>query len=381
MTAEPTRRVVRALTRQGATVRFCGGAVRDALLGVAVADIDLATPDPPEVVAKLAAEAGLSTHPTGIAHGTVTIVADRRPYEVTTLRQDVETFGRKARVAFTGDWRADAARRDFTINALYADPDGTLHDYFDGRADLAAGRVRFIGDARERVREDALRLLRFFRFEARFGQGEPDAEALAACRALAALAGGLSGERVRAELFRLLSGPRAPRAVRLMAEVGLLAVILPEAIHADRLEALVAAGEPGDPVLRLAALIEDGTAAQRLRLSNAEARRLTELSPPLTLAATADTRTHRRMLYAHEMQRVRDSAWLALAETGDPRYRGWIAAADAWTRPRLPVTGADARAAGIAPGPAMGAALRRVEDAWIDSDFSLDRAACLALLR
>lgn len=237
---------------------------------------------------RLAAEAGLSTRPTGIDHGTITVIADRRPFEVTTLRRDVETFGRRARVAFTDDWQEDAARRDFTINALYADPDGQLHDYFDGVTDLAAGRVRFIGEATQRIREDALRILRFFRFHARFGRGAPDVESLAACRALAALTAALSGERIRQELFRLLVGPRADSAIRLMADAGVLAVVLPAATRLDRLGRLAALESTPDPLRRLGALLERGgdEAAARLRLSNAEARRLIEMCPPLALPPT-----------------------------------------------------------------------------------------------
>lgn len=383
MTAPETRRVIAALTRDGAVVRFCGGAVRDALIArEAAADIDLATPDPPETVMRLAAEAGLSTRPTGIDHGTVTVVVDRLPFEVTTLRRDVETFGRRARVAFTDDWREDAARRDFTINALYADPDGRLHDYFDGVADLAAGRVRFIGEATQRIQEDALRILRFFRFHARFGRGAPDVASLAACRALAALTAALSGERIRQELFRLLAGPRAEAAIGLMADAGVLAVILPTATRHDRLRRLVALEATPDPLRRLGALLERGgdEASARLRLSNAEARRLIEMCPPLALALDADARGRRRLLYAHEVIRIRDAAWLALAETGDDRFRSWISDAESWRRPKLPVSGEDAQRLGLAAGPQLGESLRRIEDAWIASDFTLDRDACLKLL-
>jgi len=382
MTAPETRRVLAALTRNGAVVRFAGGAVRDALIELEATDVDLATPDLPETVMRLAAEAGLDTRPTGIDHGTVTVIADRRSFEVTTLRRDVETFGRHARVAFTDDWRADAARRDFTINALYADPDGRLHDYFGGAADLEAGVVRFIGDAGQRIREDALRILRFFRFHARFGKGAPDAESLAACRTHAALVETLSGERIRQELLRLLVGPRPDYAVRLMREAGVLEVVLPGATEIDRLARLVVFEPSPDPLRRLGALLSENAdqVATRLRLSNADARRLLEMCPPLTLSPDAGERERRRLLYAYEAARISDNAWLALAETGDERHRAWIADAERWQRPKLPVGGKDAQRLGIAPGPALGDALRRVEDAWIASDFALDREACLGLL-
>jgi poly(A) polymerase len=382
MTAPETRRVVTALTRNGAVVRFCGGAVRDALVGVEAVDVDLATPNPPETVMQLATQAGLATRPTGIEHGTVTVIVDRRPFEVTTLRRDVETFGRHARVAFTDDWQADAARRDFTINALYADPDGRLHDFFGGVADLAAGRVRFIGDAEQRIREDALRILRFFRFHARFGRGAPDVVSLAACRSLASLASTLSGERVRQEIFRLLGGPRAADAIQLMSEAGVLGVVLPTARRLEHLARLVEIEPQPDPLRRLGSLLDRGAddVARRLRLSNAEARRLAEMSPPLTLAPDADARTRRSTLYAYEARRVGDAAWLALADSGDKRFKAWIDDADTWQRPRLPIGGEDAQRLGIPQGPALGEALRHVEDAWIASDFTLDRSACLDLL-
>jgi len=383
MSAAETLRVLAALTKEGATVRFCGGAVRDALARIeTVTDIDLATPDPPETVMRLAASAGLTTRPTGIDHGTVTVVADRRTFEVTTLRRDVETYGRRAKVAFTDNWKEDAARRDFTINALYADPDGTLTDYFDGVADLASGRVRFIGDAVERIREDALRILRFFRFHARFGASAPDIESLTACRTMAPLTASLSGERIRHELFRLMTGPRPDYAIRLMIEAEVLANVLPQAKRLDRFSRLVAIEPAADPLRRLGALLDGGAddAALRLRVSNAEARRLVEMCPPLALPTDADEKARRRMLYAYEASRVRDGAWLALADTGDQRYRAWIEEADAWQRPKMPVGGEDAQRLGVPKGPMLGQALRQVEDAWIASDFTLDRAGCLRIL-
>lgn len=382
ITAPETVRVIAALTREGATVRFCGGAVRDALIGEDAIDVDLATPDPPATVTRLAAEAGLTTRPTGIEHGTVTVAVDGRSFEVTTLRRDVETFGRKARVAFTDNWQADAARRDFTINALYADPDGRLYDYFNGIEDLAAGRVRFIGEPTQRIHEDALRILRFFRFHARFGKGEPDPASLAACRDLAASVSGLSGERIRQELFRLLTGPKAGHAVGRMIEAGILPVLLSGAINPDRLSKLISINTTPDPLLRLGSLLDRdcNEAAQRLRLSNAETRRLNGMCPRLSLAADAPAPARRRVLYTYDAERVCDAAWLSLADTGDARFRDWIKDADTWQRPTLPVGGEDAQDLGIPAGPALGAALRRIEDAWVASDFKLGREACLKLL-
>ena len=220
MTAPATRAVTEALSAEGATVRFVGGCVRDAVLGRDAKDVDIATPDPPETVIALLEAAGLKAVPTGIAHGTVTAVADGTPFEVTTLRHDVETDGRHAKVAFTDDWVADAARRDFTLNALYCDADGALYDPVGGIEDARRGRVRFVGDARARIEEDALRLLRFFRFHAHYGRGEADATALAACRELAPLLANLSGERLRDETLKLLAAPESAPVVALMIDMG-----------------------------------------------------------------------------------------------------------------------------------------------------------------
>ncbi|MFQ5959208.1 MAG: CCA tRNA nucleotidyltransferase, partial [Alphaproteobacteria bacterium] len=228
MTVRATRAVVDALRAQGAEVRFVGGCVRDAVAGRKVTDVDIATPDPPETVIRLLEAAGIRVVPTGIKHGTVTAVVARRPFEITTLRRDVETYGRHAKVAFTDDWTADAARRDFTINALFCAPDGTLYDPFGGLDDLRAGRVRFVGDAVQRIREDVLRLLRFFRFYAHYGRPPPDAEALAACRAMALALPSLSGERVCAELLRLLAADDPAAVLELMIEADVLEFVLPE---------------------------------------------------------------------------------------------------------------------------------------------------------
>ncbi len=384
-TMDAARDVLAAL---GGEARFVGGCVRDALAGQLPADLDLATTLLPDaVVAKLEA-AGLKAIPTGIAHGTVTAVARGRTFEITTLRRDVATDGRHATVAFTDDWRADAARRDFTINAMSMTADGDVFDYFDGRADLAAGRVRFVGDAATRIREDVLRALRFFRFHARFASGAPDEEGLAACRELAALLPGLSAERVAGELFRLLEGPRAAATLDAMREVGLLAHWLPEAGPAGvlaRLETLVAgSGAPPSAVRALAALLppDAGPAvAARLKLSNADAERLAALLKPAARLDPNAPAPERRASFYRLGGDPADHVLLAWARAAsDGGFPAFLEAARGWVRPRFPLNGEDARAAGILPGPAMGEWLKRHEDSWVDYGAVESRAALLARL-
>src|SRR5712692_5635137 len=323
MQEPPTRALLDALAQAGIAARFVGGVVRDALLGRPIADIDLATPSRPDEVSEALAKAGIKVVPTGIEHGTVTAVVPPRHYEITTLRRDVETFGRRARVAFDADWAADAARRDFTINAIYLDPDGTLHDPVGGLADLKAHRLRFVGDPATRIAEDVLRVLRYYRFTARFGDGpghdRGDPAARAACRAAAPLLSTLSAERVAGELLRLLAVPDPLAALRMMDEDQVLAAILPEATRRDRLEKLVALEPKPDPVRRLAALVAvdaNGATvmAERLRLSNAERDRLIGLAPPWPLDPTGDARVQRQALYRLGTERCRDLALLAAAE-------------------------------------------------------------------
>ena len=348
--------------------RYVGGAVRDTLLGLAVNDIDIATPlEPAEVMARLKG-AGIKVVPTGIAHGTVTAVLPDGPIEVTTLRHDLETDGRHATVAFTDDWQADAARRDFTINALYADPfTGALFDYFGGRTDLAANRVRFIGDPLQRIAEDHLRILRFFRFHARFGD-TPDAAGLAACTARANDLMALSRERIAAELLKLLVAPGAVATVALMVDRGILVPVIPEidAAGAARLARVAAAeraaGLPPQPIRRLAALLPNDPAigeavGARLKLSNADRKRLAsalhdDLEPPRPLAYRlgADLALDRWLLHA------------------DQPLEGAIVIRD-WPVPRLPLTGGAIVARGIAKGPDVARLLRTIEARWIEEEF------------
>ncbi|WP_425228394.1 CCA tRNA nucleotidyltransferase [Sphingomonas sp.] len=356
--------LVAALGPAGGGPRYVGGAVRDTLLGLPVSDIDLATPlAPPEVVRRLKA-AGIKAIPTGIAHGTVTAVAQGVPVEVTTLRRDVSTDGRHAVVAYTDSWHEDAARRDFTINALYADPPtGAVTDFFGGLDDLAARRVRFIGDPYRRIAEDHLRILRFFRFHARFGE-EPDADALAACVARANDLMALSRERIAAELLKLLVAPGAVATVTLMLAHGILTPVLPEIADARRLTGLAAAearaGIAPDPVRRLAALLPRDpalgeTIAARLKLSKAQRRRL-------ILAATERPGDPREDAYRVGREAAIDRQLL----------RGDVDAPHDlldWAIPRLPLTGGALVARGLIAGPSVAAALRQVEQQWIAEKF------------
>ncbi len=384
LTRADTAAVMAALSAAGGkdAARFVGGCIRNTRTGHPVADIDIATRlTPDEVIAALKA-AGLKSVATGVEHGTVTAIAKGRPFEITTLRRDVETDGRRAVVAFTHDWNEDAQRRDFRLNAVYADLAGTLFDPTgEGIADARAGRIVFVGDARMRVREDYLRILRFFRFFAWYGAGAPDAAAVEACTALKGGLAGLAAERVSKELLKLLAAPDPRAAVAVMRRTGVLAAILPGADDLSVFEAMVAIAP--DPLLRLAALAPGDAAAMAaaLRLSNAERDRLIAVSAQEI--APMDARAARRALYAVGAQAFADRARLAWAagRGGEADWTPLLNLAEGWSRPVLPVTGADASAAGIAPGPAMGAALRGVEAWWIEEDFAPDRAAALEKLR
>ncbi|MBP2229015.1 poly(A) polymerase [Azospirillum agricola] len=404
MTAPESRAVIAALAAGGADARFVGGCVRDAWLGRPVKDIDIATHAEPERVMELLAAAGIRAIPTGIAHGTVTALSGGKPYEITTLRRDVENFGRHARVEFTDDWIEDAARRDLTMNALSCTPDGLVHDPFGGLADMAAGRVRFVGDARRRIEEDVLRLLRFFRFHAHYGRGEPDAEALAACVALAPRLPTLSGERVRGELFRLLTAPGAASIWRLMIAHGVMAHLLPSASATDRLERLARLEHDleiaPDPTRRLAAVLEADRAgalavAETLRLSNGERDRLAALvEPPISLAVSDDLVKRRQALYRiGDADLYRDLMLMAaVAGVGTgvgtvvgpldlTLLRAALATAADLPALRLPVAGRDLLALGLGRGPEVGRLLKAVEAWWIAEDFRPSREDCLAHAR
>ena len=398
MTAPATRAVVKALTADGADVRFVGGCVRDALLGRESADIDIGTPDQPERVMVLLGRAGIETRtvPRAIEHGTVTAVAGGNRYEITTLRRDERTDGRHAEVAFTDDWEQDAARRDFTINAMSVTPDGVLHDYFGGQADLAVGRVRFVGDPATRIAEDHLRLLRFFRFYAWYGKGEPDAAALAACADAADTFTLGSYERIQSEMLKLLAADDPVPAITAMHEAGVLDELLPVVRLLEAFSRLVAIERINaalDPIRRLAALIAGSDVAKtasairafadRWRLSAIEGERLAELvKPSVSLNSRLERRVQHRLLYRLGRERFRDLVLLTWAGRGgtETAWRAMLETADAWERPAFPVTGADVLARDVPEGPEVGDLLREVEDWWIASDFAPDRAAMLERL-
>jgi poly(A) polymerase len=348
--------------------RVVGGAVRDALAGRTVADFDLATPLPPEAVMAALRNAGIKVVPTGLAHGTVTAVVSGHPFEITTLRRDVETDGRHAVVMFTDDWRLDASRRDFTINAMSMTRDGTVFDYFGGQEDLQAGRVRFVGDPATRIAEDYLRILRFFRFQARYGRTEPDQPTIQALRDGIPGLGRLSVERVWHELRRILAAPDPSDAIALMRALGILQAVVPEAAAVALL-----AGLPADAVLRLAAMLTGDPLelAMRLKFSNEDRDRLVRLAatPPVR-GSDADLR---RLLADHRPEDLIDRTWL----DGDTTVRQRISA---MKRPLFPLEGRDVVSLGIPAGPTVGALLRDVRQWWLDGGCVATRMACMSEL-
>ncbi len=385
------RRVFAALATTGATSRAVGGAVRNTLLGHAIDDVDIASTATPEMVMAAALRAGIAAHPTGLQHGTVTLVADGLTFEVTTLRRDVETDGRHATVAFTDNWAEDAGRRDFTINALYCDADGALFDPLGGAADLSPTRVRFIGDARARIREDYLRILRFFRFSARYAADGADAEGLAACSAERDGLARISAERIRVELLKLLVTERAADMCRIMQQHGFLSGLLGLAPTPGRLERMIAIEaaqrRTPDPILRLAALAiapetDAGALARRLRLSGEERKRLVWIAADLGgLISPPDARAMRRRIYTRRTDAARDTilaAWAASpAGATDARWRAALDLTASWPPPVLPINGQDVMALGVASGPIVGQRLSTLEAWWIAQDFAPDRQACL----
>jgi poly(A) polymerase len=388
----PTARVLELLNGNGEEARVVGGAVRNALLKRPVADIDIATTALPAEVIRRAKAAGIKSVPTGIDHGTVTLVVDSHPFEVTTLREDTETFGRKATVAFGRDWVRDAERRDFTINGLSVDAAGLVHDHVGGCDDIAARRVRFIGNPRARIAEDYLRILRFFRIHAAYGAGEPDRAGTLACIGSRAGLATLSAERVRMEMLKLMVADGAAVAVQAMADGGLLQQVFGGVAYTGPFVAMIAAerllGFPPDPVRRLGALgvavTEDARRlALRLRLTNAETKTLDSMGHRWWRLAGMDEAIAQRRLYRLGADRYRDRLMLAWARAGrgvDPApWRELATLPTRWSAPKFPLKAADFIARGIAQGPLLGQVLALAEDGWLAANFPLDEAALQAI--
>ncbi|MDQ0327529.1 tRNA nucleotidyltransferase/poly(A) polymerase [Rhodopseudomonas julia] len=395
--APALKRVMHALKSDEGATRIVGGAVRNALLSEPVGDIDMATVLLPEDVVAAAGDAGLKSVPTGIEHGTVTVIAEGHPFEVTTLRADVETDGRHAVVRFTDDWAEDAGRRDFTLNALYCDASGHVFDPLGGYADLDARNIRFVGDPEERIREDYLRILRFFRFFAWYGDGRPDAEGLKACSRLKAGIAVLSAERVWSELKRLLAAPDPSRALRWMRITGTLDKALPENWGIDAIERVVVAERteeiPPDPLLRLMAIIPPHRSridqlSSRLRLARKETERLVSWAETPEPESVLSEALLARRAYSAGRRALTDRLFLALArdmEKGDESAaaarRRQLAFLRDYERPTFPLTGKDLLAAGYQPGPELGKLLNELEERWLELDFAISREELLALAR
>jgi poly(A) polymerase len=392
MVAPETVKVMAALLEDGGDARFVGGCVRDALVNRKVLDIDIATPLKPEEVIERLTRHKIPYAPTGLKHGTVTAIVDGHPFEITTLRRDVATFGRHAEVEFTDDWTADAARRDFTINAIFSTVQGDIFDPFGGVEDLRLGRVRFVGDPSTRIGEDILRILRFFRFYAHFGRGEPDAEALKACAAAAAQIPKLSAERIRQEILKLLDSDHCPAVWKLMVQCGVVAQFLPEAAAIRTLENLVqleTEHHDGAIALRRLAAVLDVTAeeiprlSQSLRLSNSQSAQLLKMiDPGVGVSLHMSDAEARQVVYKLGNDMARNVLLLAAAKAGN---KGGLErlyhTATAFRIPRFPLQGSDLLELGYAPGPEMGKTLEALEAWWIGEDFTPNRAECLQKLK
>jgi poly(A) polymerase len=388
---DPTlRRIFGALAVGGGEARIAGGAIRNALLGEPVTDIDIATTLTPDRIIAAAKRARIAARPTGIEHGTVTLVSAGRAFEVTSLRVDVETFGRKARVVFTHDWEADARRRDFTMNALYCSLDGEIFDPTMGYRDILRKRVRFVGDPSKRISEDYLRILRFFRFHASYGAGTPNAKGLAACIAFKSRLKHLSGERIRQELFKLLEAKRASETLKLMAAKKLLKVLLPHATDLKAVERMAKIdkvhGLKPDALLRLGLIAKTPmTLRKRLCLTNAEMRRLEAIAEHVAPQPKLRERERRAVLYYLGQEGWHDTVRIAWARSKDTiESTAWsklLRFAVEWPVPRFPVSGHDLLVRGFRPGPALGNELVRLEDWWIASDFTQGKEELLRKLQ
>ena len=374
------QQVMAAILNAGEDVRVAGGAVRNALLGVAINDVDLATTMLPRDVMRVCKAAGFGVHPTGIDHGTVTVVNGERHFEVTTLRRDVETDGRRAVVSFTHDFAEDAQRRDFTMNALYCSATGEIYDFTNGYADILRRRVRFVGKAETRIKEDYLRILRLFRFHAAYGVGSCDAKGLAAATKLRAGLKKISAERIAQEMKKLVVAPRAVPALQVMAKAGILKLVFP---HTD--EFRVVGRLPGDALLRLFVLAKRPPELKdRLRLSNADGDKIAGLNSASPVSATLSEKDVRALIYKMGAATFTDVTWISQARSkakmDDPRWQALRDLAAKWPVPSLPVSGQDLVAAGVTPGPGLGKQLRRIENYWVEQDFRPDRTELLQMI-
>ena len=389
MLAEETQQVMQALSVEGQDVRFVGGCVRDAMLGREIKDIDIATPDHPERVIKLLKTANIKAIPTGLDHGTITAVCNHQAFEITTLRVDVETDGRHATVAYTDNWEEDAARRDLTMNALSCRLDGTVFDPFGGIEDLKESRVRFVGEAETRIEEDALRLLRFFRFQAWYGTDVFDEEGVTAAKSKKHMLKGLSAERIHSELMRLLSAPNPMPVINVMLENQIFSPFLPEVRSVDCLTRFIPLEGRKDPLVRLVALLEGGEVKDkvgipdRLRFSTAEKQHFISLiKPEYEIDSVTDEMLFKEALYRIGAGLVSDLLRLQMARDGEDfksesaLYRAKVV--EGWRPVFFPLQGRDLIQAGVEPGPKMGRLLKTTEDWWIRQSFQPAQGECLA---
>ena len=392
MVAPETQSVMQALLENGGDARFVGGCVRNALVNRPVTDIDIATPLLPEEVMERLKNHKIAYAPVGLKHGTVTAIVDGWPFEITTLRLDVQTFGRHAEVKFTDDWKTDASRRDFTFNAMSATIDGDIFDPFGGIGDLRQGIVRFVGNPDKRIEEDVLRILRFFRFYAHFGRGQPDEEAIKACTAAAKDVAKLSAERIRSEVLKLLDSDHCPSVWQIMVGCGVVTHFLPEATNISALENLVQLetkfDSPAFALRRLAALLEVTPAGlqhvlKQLKLSNDQAAQLTAMMNP-DGGVTLDISSHaaHRLVYKNGNDAVRNQILLTAARSGEKDgVKRLYDIATGFRPPAFPLRGDDVIKLGRKPGPDIGRVLELIEEWWVDEDFKPDREACLERLK
>lgn len=362
--------------------RLVGGVVRDLLLDRPSADIDLATPEIPDVIFRKLRDANIKAIPTGIAHGTVTAIVNHHAYEITTLRKDIRTDGRHAEVVWTDSWQEDAARRDFTVNALYCDQHGKLWDYFTGQEDLAQGRLRFVGDAYQRISEDFLRILRFFRFYARYGKGQPDQEALLAIQHYAASLDRLSAERIWMEFQKILCGPKADAMLLMMDATGVLKKILPYGYDLVFFRNLIHENPPLDEILRLAGVVKGNLAllAKHLKFSRKQEKKLSSLLTPLSLSFTDSDMELRRLKASFSLEILIGKSWIeqALGKGIDAsEWQSWRERVVSIPQPVFPLTGKDLLEVDIDTGPEMGRLLKAIQAWWLQDGCQADRETCL----